>query len=280
MNRLGLAAFLLLLITCAPRQRDEGRAAARLIPMAPSITEFVYALGLGERVVGIGGFTVWPPEALAKPRLGGLHDPNLEAMVALRPDLVIMLPSQQGLADQLARLGIESLVVRSESLADAEETMVRIAERCGVPAAGRALVARFRAGLAPRRLPGSPRVMLALDRQAGRLANVVTPGGGTFYDELLARLGAKNVFADAIGVYPQVGAEEILRRRPEVICEIQSRPLSAGAMRALRRDWRQLGGTALGASRIEIVDADYTVIPGPRLPLLYDRLAAALEPRR
>ncbi|MGH9379648.1 MAG: helical backbone metal receptor, partial [Thermoanaerobaculia bacterium] len=120
---------------------DAGRVPERLVVLAPNLTEIVYALGLGDRVVGVGNYGDFPPEVRDKPRLGGLLDPHLEAIVQLEPDLVVLLPSQQDVADRLAALGVGVLVVESEdTLEDIFAAVRRIAERCGVPRVGAALV--------------------------------------------------------------------------------------------------------------------------------------------
>lgn len=253
----------------------------RIISLAPSLSETLFALGLGGRVVGVDDYTAWPPEVAGKARLGGLIDPNLERIVSLRPDLAVVLPSEREVAGKLERLGIATLTVRTDTLDDVESGFRLIARRCGVAAAGERLAARWRADLAPRPVPGSPRVMLSIDRQRGRLAGILAAARGTFYDELLGRLGAINVFADAATPYPQVGLEEVVARAPEAILELRAAPASAGLAAALAGDWRRLGALpAVRNGRIEVIAGDFVSVPGPRLPLLYQRMRQALGARR
>lgn len=248
--------------------------------LAPSLTETLFALGLGDRVVGVGDYTRWPPEAAAKPKLGGLFDPNLERMVALQPDLAVLLPGERGLGEKLEGLGIATLYLPSETLEDAERAFTEISRRCGVPEEGERLLAEWRAGLAPRPIPGAPRVMLSVGRQAGRLTDVLVAGPGTFLDELLRRLGAVNVFADAPVLYPQVGLEEVVARAPDVILELRSEPLAPAVAASLAGDWRQLGDLpAVRDGRVEVIADHHVLIPGPRLPRLYGELHAALTRR-
>jgi ABC-type Fe3+-hydroxamate transport system substrate-binding protein len=250
----------------------------RLIALTPSIEETLFALGLGPRVVGVGDFCVWPPEVHSLPQLGGLFNPNLERIVALKPDLAVFIPSERDLARKLEKLGIPSLIVPGESLADVEASFHAIAERCGVPEAGERLAARWRAGLAPRLLSWKPRVMLSVGRQPGRLADVLAAGPGTFFDEILTRMGGVNVFADAPTRYPQVSLEEVVRRSPDVILELRAEPMAPAETAALVRDWNQLGQLpAVRDHRVAVLAADYVVIPGPRLPLLVRDMRAALE---
>jgi iron complex transport system substrate-binding protein len=257
---------------------SPGAAPRRIIALTPSVEETLFALGLGGRVVGVGDYCLWPPEVRKLPQLGGLFNPNLERIVALRPDFAVFIPSERELAGKLGKLGIPSLIVGSESLADVERSFHTIAERCGVPAAGDRLAARWRADLAPRPLSWKPRVMLSAGRQSGRLADLLVAGPGTFFDELLVRMGGVNAFADAPVRYPQVSLEEVVKRAPDVILELRAEPLRPETKAALVRDWGQLPTvSAVREGRVAVLADDYVVIPGPRLPLLYRDLRATLE---
>ncbi len=245
--------------------------------LAPNVSETLFALGLGDRVVGVGSYSNWPAEAARKPRLGGLFDANLERIVALHPDLAVLLPSERDLAVKLAPLGIETLTLPNETLADVERSFHTVAERCGVPREGDRLAAEWRAGLAPQALPNRPRVLLSVGRQEGRLADVLVAGPDTFYQELLDRMGAVNVFADAPVRYPKVSLEEVVARAPDFIVELRGEAVSPEAARSLVRDWDQLANVpAVRAGRVVILAGDWTGIPGPRLPQLYGELRKAL----
>lgn len=253
-------------------------APARIVALAPNLTEIAFALDLGPRVVGVSDYVTWPPEARERPSLGGLFDPNLEAVVGLGPDLALVLPSQEDVAVKLERAGIATLSVEIESLEDLARAAVTIGTRCGVPDAGRALAAELRARLAPRPVPGAPRVLLSVDRAPGRTENLLVAGPGTFLHELLTRLGAENVFADSPVRYPQVGLEEILAREPEGIVEVRPEPISPEDAERLLDDWRRYPGIpAVAGDALMVIGEDYALIPGPRLPLLYDRLEEAVR---
>lgn len=272
----------------APSSSPSARLPTRIVTLAPSLTETVYALGLGDRVVGVSDYSAWPPEAARKPRLGGLFNPDLERLLGLRPDLVLLLPSQRDLAARLGSLGIASATVPSESLDDVERSFVTLGDRCGRSAAGRALAARFHAALAPRPVArvsdgsggaGRPlAVFLAVGREPGRLGNVLAAGPGTYLHELATRLGARNVFADAPARYPQVGLEEVVARAPDAILELAGDPLPAAQQRRLIADWRSLPRLpAVAGERVSVIAGSYVLTPGPRLPRLYEEMAAALR---
>jgi iron complex transport system substrate-binding protein len=230
----------------------------------------------------VGDYTYWPQAALRKPRVGGLFNPNVERIAALRPDLAVLMPSERDLATKLAPLGIASLIVPIESLDDVEKSFALVAARCGVPEAGARLRREWRAGLASPPPGGAPlKVVLSVGRDAGRLSDVTVAGKGTFLDEILVRSGGTNAFADAPTHYPQIGLEEIVARNPDLILEFRSEPISPEKREALIREWDQLSGLdAVKKGRVAVIAADYTLIPGPRLPLLARDLRQALARAR
>lgn len=268
---------LLLVVACGDPPASE-RSPQRIIAIAPSVTEILFDLGLGERVVGVGDYASWPPQVNELPRLGGLYDTRLETIVDLQPDLAVLIPSERDVGGQLRRLGIDVLEVESDTLAQVESSIGAIARHCGVPEAGEVARRRFVTGLAPRSLPGSPRVVVTVGREAGRVGSVMVAGPGTFADELLRRAGGVNAFADTGVPYPQVGAEELIGRSPVAIVELQTERRSAKEKQQLLADWRHLPGLpAVEDGCLVVIDGTFTVLPGPRLPELYERLATALS---
>lgn len=276
-----LVAVLAALAACAeppPPAPEPVADPQSVIALAPSVVELLYELELGDRLVGVGDYCKYPPEAAAKPKLGGLFDPHLEEITRLAPELAILLPSEDRLRAHLGELGIEVLTVASESLDDIEAAAMTIARRFNVEARGAKFARAWAEALAPRPLSRSPRVLLAVSRPRGTLADTLSAGPDTFYHELLERMGAENVFADAASLYPQVNLEEAMQRLPDAIFDLRAEVPNDFVAQELRSDWEPLKGVpALERECYHIVAGDYALLPGPRLPRLYDEMRAALE---
>lgn len=229
-------------------------------------------------MVGVGSYARWPPEAEALPKLGGLFDPQLETIAALEPDLAVLLPSESIARDQLERLGVEVLTLPSESLADVESALSVLAERLGVEERGRQLLEEWHRDLVPRTVPSELSVLLVIGRERGRMGDLLVAGEGTFLDELVGRLGARNA-ADGLPVrYAQIGAEELLVRSPQLIVELRTERSNDAERAALIAEWSVFPQVeAVRSGCVEVIEGDYTLLPGPRLPRLYAELGAALD---
>jgi ABC-type hemin transport system substrate-binding protein len=161
-------------------------------------------------------------------------------------------------------------------LTDIERAVEEISAGTGVEEEGRKLLGELRERLAPRPTLTGSRVLLVVARQPGRLEELYIAGPRTFLDELLDRLGASNALSDSPLRYPQLGPEEVLRRRPQVIVELQPEPLSAEARKALLEDWQRLGGGEGFDPCVTLLEGDHVLVPGPRLPRVYEDLERAV----
>jgi len=276
---LGLA--LGLWIGCGDAEEEEAvvdDSPRRIIALAPSVAEVVHALELDDRVVGVGDYVVWPPALASKPKLGGLFNPDFETIVSLRPDVAILLESEASLRGRLEAVDVEVMTVPSDTLADIEQAIEMIGERFGVGDRSDALLRRWRVELTPNPVESLMRVVMVIGREPARLGDMVVAGPGTFFDQLLSRLGAINAFYSVEMSYPQVGVEELLRREPEIILEIQPLDVPESRQQALMRDWEDLGALGeLPAPCVRIVQGKHVLVPGPRLPEVYAQLRAAIE---
>ncbi len=254
----------------APARASHGDA-RRVVSLAPSATEVLYALGAGDRVVGVSIFDDFPPEAARKPRVGGIVNPSFEAIAALRPDALVGVqgPLDRSVLDRVAALGVRLEFPRVESVPEVLLSIDRFAALVGRPREGAALRARVSAELdaVARSVAGRPRVRVVAAFSASPL---VVAGRGSWVDEVLRVAGGENAI-DGGARYPTVSVEVVLRAAPTVILDLS--PEMAGG---------DLGATlrAHGATPPRIIPLRDNVFlrPGPRVGEAARRLAAALHP--
>ena len=269
--RRALFACALSLLSCRPSPTTAARGEVRrVVSLAPSATEVLYALGAGDRVVGVSIFDDHPPEVTRKPRVGGIVNPSFEAIAALRPDALVGVqgPLDRGVLDRVAALGVRLEFPRAESVAELLESVDRFAALVGRPAEGALLRARLRRELdaVSREVSTRPRVRVVAAFSASPL---VVAGRGSWVDEVLRVAGGENAIAGDTR-YPTVSVEVILRAAPEVILDL-SPEMSGGDLTAALR--------AHGATPPRIIPLRDNVFlrPGPRVGEAARRLARALH---
>ena len=268
-----------------PSPRPDGTAAPqRIIVLAPSHVEMVFALGAGQRVVGVGDYCFAPPEAKAKPRCGGTFNPNYEQMLALRPDLVVVQGKAEKVEAFCRRYGVRILHLTVEDLGMLYAAVRELGTVLGAQPEAEKLIARVRADLdaVAQRVAGRPRpkVFVCIGRQVGSLRSLYSTGGPTFLTEMLTIAGGQNVIADVATRYPTVSKEDLVARAPDVILEVHAGWQGDQASRAkLVADWAALASLpAVRNRRIHVLTDDYLLLPGPRIAQVAARFAEVLHP--
>lgn len=288
MGALGAGLFLGLMATSWMAGGVRGEAArtavvhpARIVSLAPSVTEILFALGMDQEIVGVTDFCNYPPAAREKARVGGFKGKSLEAIIALSPDLVIGTRdgNEEGLFRTLERLRVPLLTVQPRTLAGVIESARVIGRATDRESAGEALARTMEKKLSEvrARVRGARRVrvMLVYGRDP-----LVLAGPGTFADDLIREAGGENVAGTAGAPYPRFSLETVLALSPEVIIE--------GAMGSERVDekivaarsfWSRWGSLpAVQADRIVVLDQDLIARPGPRIFDGLFAVARALHP--
>jgi len=252
----------------------RGAAPERIVSTAPSLTEVLYALGLGDRVVGVTRYCRYPPEAQLKPKIGDYTSPNLEAIAALRPDLVVVQNNPVHLADRLGLLKIHVLEVNEDSVAAIYTAIHSIGAAAGAEQAAGRLTTEIRDGLAKirTRVAGLPRVrmMFVIGRSPNRLDGLVVAGRASYLNEVIEIAGGENVFRDAVAGYPKVSLEEVMARNPEVIVDMGDMADTVGVTEEHKRGvialWDRIPTlAAVKQHRVFAVASDIFVVPGPRV---------------
>ncbi|MBI3071899.1 MAG: ABC transporter substrate-binding protein [Deltaproteobacteria bacterium] len=197
-------------------------ASRRIVSLAPNITEILFAVGAGPRVVGVTRYCDEPVEARRRTNVGGFLDPNLEAIVAQKPDIVMVVPNSgnRDVVEKLSAWGISVLALRIESIATLRDAMTAVGDAVGEPAHTAKAVAAIDAAIARTQSLGKSRAKLRALIVVGREPTVVA-GRGTFLDELLTIVGGENAVATPL--FPTLTAEAVDAARPDRLIDVADR---------------------------------------------------------
>ncbi|WP_332738559.1 ABC transporter substrate-binding protein [Hydrogenophaga sp.] len=231
----------------------------RIVSLLPSLTETVCELGRCERLVGVDRYSNHPAFVRGLPKAGGGIDPNIEAIVALRPDVVLMATSSRGV-QRLEALGLKVLAMEPKNSADAQRVMGRLGQLLEVPDADRIwrAVDAGVAAAAQSLPPGARTLRVYYEVSTGGYA----AGTQSFIGEMMARLGVQNIITPDLGPFPRINPEYVVRANPDLIM-IGSRNVQGMEQRP---GWR--GMRALREQRVCVfteAESDVLVRPGPRM---------------
>lgn len=234
----------------------------RIVSIGPSITEFLFALGAGDRIVGVDDFSDQPAAAKTKDKVGGVK-PNVEKIVELRADLVFSVRISDGSLERIAAQNIPVVVIEPKSLSDAARTAVVLGTAIG--ADGAALARSIDEGLAAVRAKaaGMPKKRVFHEVDASDPTKLFTAGPGSFIHELVELAGGINVAAGAASPFPQLSPEEVIRADPEVIVLGNAGYGMTVEQVLARPGWSAI--TAVKTKRIVPADPNLIHRPGPRI---------------
>ena len=259
-------------------------AAQRIVSLVPALTEMLFAIGAGPQVVAVSSYDEFPPEVKSLPKVGALLDPDMERILALRPDLIVSYGSQTDMQAQLARAKIRVFSYRHAGLNGVFATLKDLGEAVGRTTDSERLSREIRSGLdaIQARVRGrpKPRTLLVFERDPESLRGVYVSGGVGFLHDMLGIAGGVNVFADVARESVQPSVETMLARAPEFILEVRATGLLAGAdVTQAKRVWGALASVpAVQRGHIQILTGDHLVVPGPRLVQGTEAFARALHP--
>ena len=244
----------------------------RVVSLVPSLTETAFALGAGGQLAGRSRYCRQPAAALSLPEVGGYLDPSWEALVALRPDLVLLTPQSGEVARRLDEWKVPGLALPQDRLEQILEGMRRLGAALGRPVQGRRLADSLAAELAALRpakpLARPPRVLLVAGRspEAGPPRDLWAIGRGSWLSDLLELLGAENVVGDLRPGLPALSREGVAALRPDWIVELwpsSGLPRTPAALEADWRAWPELDAVRRG--RVRAIADERLLVPGPRL---------------
>jgi len=245
----------------------------RIISLSPAITETLFALGVGDKVVGVSDFCHAPSAVDRLPRVGSVFSPRLEAIVALEPSVVladrIEGPSLSGLSKLVKVVTFPWL-----SYEDVIESTRSLGTQFGCAAQAQLLIARYEAALAVRPAPNAPKVLLALSHVPGQLNEVYFIRKNSIHGRALEATGATNAVVREVNGPPRLSLEQVIATDPDAIFVLEPSEQQSGQ---LLEDWRKLTGLrAIRDGKLAWVGAPEAEVPGPRIVRLVERLRAAL----
>lgn len=285
-------ALILAAVACFAVPAAEAAVPARIVSTSPSITETLFALGLGDRVAGVSSFCRFPADVARLPKVGSFLKPDTELIARLRPGLVIVHAGPNDVPRQLSTLGITSIAVDRGTLASVYSSIRAIGTAAGVADRAEALVARLQGRLDAVRAAAAKRppkkVLVIMGRQPGTLSDLIAVGRGSYMNDLVTVAGGVNVLDDPrLPDYPRISMETVIRLAPDLIVDagdmgdtveehVRRQP-------ATERLWRQQANVkAAQANGIHAVTSDAFVVPGPRVVEAAETLArwlSELDPR-
>ncbi|MCD4654379.1 helical backbone metal receptor [bacterium] len=241
----------------------------RIISMAPNLTEIVFALGQGNKIIGVTDFDHWPAAVNSLVRVGGYYNPNKEVIIQLKPDAVFMLRGRSALDKNLIKLGIKTRQFTCENINDIKNTIIEIGKILEVEV--QAIKLRDNIEIEMRNIKikkaDDISVMICVGMTPGTLQNLFVAGNKSMHHDLLEFIGCKNTFAHISKSYFPVNKEALLAARPDIIIDlIPGQRLDKRSRRERLETWGLLSGVpAVKTGKIIILNEDFCNIPGPRI---------------
>ena len=264
------------------RNADQAETADRIVSLAPDLTETLFALGLDEKIVAVTLDSDYPPAAESKPKVGTFWQPDIEAIIAAGPDLVISLDfvQQRELAERLRRIGCNCLTLNIETIDDFFRAVTAIGVATRQQKRAEELASHIRSSIdriAAAATGEKVKVLWVVQREPLRVA-----GRRTFINEMIELSGGRNAIGPTLHKYPSIGGEQVVACRAEVIIEpMMVQTDAAGQLGQARRYWSKYENVpAVANDRIYVVDGDVVSRLGPRLPEAVETIARCLRPGR
>ena len=264
-----------------PNSTDSPNKPTRIVSLAPNLTEILFALGLDEEIAAVSSGSDYPPEAAKKSKVGTFWQPNTEAIIASKPDLVITLwfEQQKSVADSLNRLGYEVLTLKIEKIEELLTAIQNVGTATGCRQRSDELAENISTQLDDLKSKLSStnkvKVLWVVQPEPLRVA-----GRNTFINELIELAGGENAIGPTISQYPQIGTEELLVCGAQAIIQsAMGKSNISEQQQAAEKFWsRWLSLPAVKNNRIYVVEPDTTLRLGPRLSQGIEIVARCLHP--
>ena len=259
----------------------------RIVSLMPSATEILFAIGAGDRVVGVTRYCRFPPEVQNLPQVGGIMDTNYEMVFQLQPDLVVLTNDGEEQQQKMDAMGFETLAIETKNIPGIMDSIRRVGAKVGKEREAEKVANAIQNKMDEVRektkdLP-KPKVMITYLRPLGEgsIREVYIAGNKTYFDKIIEAAGGVNAFQGVeLVVSPIVTPEGILEMNPDVIIElIGSLDQTPYAVDEVKKDWDMLPElNAYQNGRIHIFSKPYVSLPGPRLVKVIEDIARVIHP--
>ncbi len=284
LNRIAIVFFVLftvVLLSCKNKETAQPvKTVYRIVSCAPSITETLFALGLGDKIVGATSYCKYPSQMDIQ-EIGGYSDINMEKVISLKPDVVILQKEHQKQKDFFTQFGIQVISIDNKTGSSICSSFVKIGYFCGAKRAADSLVEVFRNCLQIKPdLSRAPKILLCVGRDGfggGKVQNAFVVSRATIYNEIIEASGGINAYQDSLPHYPRISREGIIALAPDIIIDLAS-SMSVWSCSTLVADWNSLKMIpAVRNGNVFCIAADYCTVPGPRILLLYQDLRKIIQ---
>ncbi len=274
-----LLMLMLLWFGPSPEETQSNMYPRRVVTLSAGLTETVFATGGGDRIVGISRWTQYPPPVGFIPRCGDILEPDFDRILALEPDLLMLPDVSDNLKNFAKAHDIPVATYSLDSPQDVLKNIMLIGQELGNVPQAISLADRIKIDLERIRssIPDGarPRTALVLHRQKGEAESIAVAGGGGYLDKMLAMVGAENVFSE-YAAFADVSYQDLERHDPDVILVWQP-GMSMSQGNTVLQQWGARGTLrAVRNGKIQILDDEDLMIPGPRFTLAAYSLLRAI----
>ena len=261
-------------------KEDSDAACKRIVSTAPSITETLFDLGLGENVVGVTENCRYPEEVKSKSKIGKAFSVSSEAVIALKPDVVFVLSAYGELASKMKAAGMKTVILDQTSVQGFVDSIDVVAETCKIEEKGKNFKAKFEPYLKKAEKEGEKKKILILvgrDYENSSIKDAYAVGDDRFLNEIINLCGATNAYSGNMA-YPKIQLEGILSLNPDIVIDIVTASgLTPEKLDFIAKSWSNLDINAVKNGKVFIKTEDFWSLPGPRFTKIIEEIKNILE---
>lgn len=254
-------------------------AKERLVSLSPSVTEILYALGVGEEIVGTSSYSLYPLAAQKLPIIGGYTNPHIEKILNMKPTLVIGHGYNQNTLDKLQYFHIKTLILKFKTIQNIKDSIITLGKRLSREETARKLVDKISNSIEKFKKAKEPHsVMIVYGLKEDLRSGIYIAGKEIFFNDIIHLSGNTNAYTDESTAQPVLNYENVIALNPEQIIILHSHDTEPNVdIKKALASWYSLPTRASKNKKITIIDEDYLHIPSHRVALTIERLMAVLN---